>query len=562
MAEEKLETILLEDDLVSREELQEALDVHAEEDDHIGQTLIDMGLIDQEELHYSLAEQKNLEYREPEPEDVDRRFQRELPEAYLEDNRVLPFESNQDTLNVLTTFPISYECLADLKNRYDLEPQPVVCSPEHLSTLLSSIRTNGTGTKNSHSSPRDEFELVEDDTDQYENAVEQAKQTRIIRLVNSIIREALEQRATDIHIEPQREELVLRFRIDGVLHEHRTLSKELLAPIVSRVKIMAQLDIAESRRPQDGRFTIRREGEPIDVRVATTPSSNGEGAVLRLLDHSETNLELNNLGFPERVEQEFRESILRTHGIILVSGPTGSGKTTTLYSGLRLLNQSDVKIITIEDPIEFELDGIHQIQVRPEIGLTFSDGLRSVLRQDPDIMMIGEIRDLETAKIAIQAALTGHLVLSTIHTNNASAAVNRLIDMGVPHYLIPSALETVLAQRLVRTLCPECKQPYTPSDDVLASFDMTREDLKDRTLYRAEGCDHCNQTGYYGRTGIFELLDVNENVESVIRNEGSKEEIEQVAREGSMVPLRKAGRSKVLNGETTFEEISRVIHRA
>ncbi|NPA15635.1 MAG: type II secretion system ATPase GspE, partial [Deferribacteres bacterium] len=404
------------------------------------------------------------------------------------------------------------------------------------------------------------IEVVEDNVEYLKDIASEAP---IIRLVNIIINRAVEKGASDIHIEPFEKEVKVRYRIDGVLHEVETLPKNALPGIVSRIKIMAKLDIAEKRLPQDGRIKLKIEGKDIDIRVATLPTLFGEEVVMRLLDRSSILLSLEDLGFSKDVFDKFVRLITSSYGMILVTGPTGSGKTTTLYASLNRINTPDKKIITIEDPVEYQLEGINQIQVNPAIGLTFASGLRSIVRQDPDIVMVGEIRDIETAEIAIQAALTGHLVFSTLHTNDAASAITRLIDMGVEDYLVASSVIGILAQRLVRKLCPHCKKKIAVSDYMRRVFEEhgMAERLDKGEIYAAEGCAECDYTGYKGRMGIFELLVVDDDIRALISKGVDSETIKKKAISKGMRTLIEDGLDKVASGVTTLEEVLRVAQK-
>ena len=404
------------------------------------------------------------------------------------------------------------------------------------------------------------IEVVEDNVEYLKDIASEAP---IIRLVNIIINRAVEKGASDIHIEPFEKEVKVRYRIDGVLHEVETLPKNALPGIVSRIKIMAKLDIAEKRLPQDGRIKLKIEGKDIDIRVATLPTLFGEEVVMRLLDRSSILLSLEDLGFSKDVFNKFVRLITSSYGMILVTGPTGSGKTTTLYASLNRINTPDKKIITIEDPVEYQLEGINQIQVNPAIGLTFASGLRSIVRQDPDIVMVGEIRDIETAEIAIQAALTGHLVFSTLHTNDAASAITRLIDMGVEDYLVASSVIGILAQRLVRKLCPHCKKKIAVSDYMRRVFEEhgMAERLDKGEIYAAEGCAECDYTGYRGRMGIFELLVVDDDIRALISKGVDSETIKKKAISKGMRTLIEDGLDKVASGVTTLEEVLRVAQK-
>jgi general secretion pathway protein E len=392
-----------------------------------------------------------------------------------------------------------------------------------------------------------------------EDLLESEDDAPIIKLINATLSEAIKEGASDIHIETFEKELLIRFRVDGVLREVLSPNRKLASLLVSRIKVMAQLDIAEKRIPQDGRISLRIAGRAIDVRVSTMPSSYGERVVMRLLDKNNARLNLADLGMSSNNEQAFGELLRKPHGIILVTGPTGSGKSTTLYAGLSDINSKDRNILTVEDPVEYELPGIGQTQVNPKVDMTFARGLRAILRQDPDVVMIGEIRDLETAEIAVQASLTGHMVISTLHTNTAAGAITRMEDMGIEPFLLSSSLLAVISQRLVRTLCNDCKVEVTPDASEIALLglnpaDVTRDNI---TIFHPKGCDKCNFSGYRGRLGIHEMLQVDEPVRDLIHNGHGEQAIEKHARE-TVPSIRDDGMSKVLAGRTTLEEVLRV----
>jgi len=380
----------------------------------------------------------------------------------------------------------------------------------------------------------------------------------IVKLVSQLVLGAFEHRASDIHIEPFKDRIRVRYRIDGILHEIKTLPQSLQGTVTSRLKIMAKLDIAEKRLPQDGRIKLKIAHNDVDFRVSTLPSIYGESIVLRILDRSSLELDMSAIGFAAREEQEFRNLINLPNGVILVTGPTGSGKTTTLYTALHAINRPDRKIITVEDPIEYQLSGINQVQTKPSIGLTFANALRSILRQAPNIIMIGEIRDAETASIAIEASLTGHLVFSTLHTNDAPGAVIRLIDMGIKPYLVASSVQAVIAQRLVRSICPHCKEPITPSAQVLHLLHIKTEDIAGAQFYKGKGCDACSHTGYSGRVAIFELFKFTDDIRALLYKKVSRSILRDRARQHGMRSLREDGMQKVIEGITTLEEVVRV----
>jgi general secretion pathway protein E len=395
-----------------------------------------------------------------------------------------------------------------------------------------------------------------EDEENIDHLRDMASEGPVIRLVNLIITRAIKMRASDIHFEPFEDLFRVRYRIDGVLHDVESLPKRLQAAVISRVKIMAKLNIAERRLPQDGRIMLRVKGKEIDFRVSTVPTIHGESIVLRILDKSSIVLDIDRLGFPSDVLEGFKDLIGRPHGIILVTGPTGSGKTTTLYCALEKINSPEKKIITVEDPVEYQLSGINQIQVKPMIGLTFANALRSIVRQDPDVILIGEIRDAETAEIAIHSALTGHLVLSTLHTNDAPSAITRLIDMGMEDYLLSSTIIGILAQRLVRVACPHCREPFAPDQAILKEMKLSPEGLSQARVSEVKGCESCSHTGYWGRSGIFEFLKVSDEIQRLIL-EKKDSSIREAARKQGMRTLREDGWLKVREGMTTISEVLR-----
>ena len=387
-----------------------------------------------------------------------------------------------------------------------------------------------------------------------------ASEAPVIRLVGLIIRKALETRASDIHVEPFENRLIVRYRIDGVMHEVESPPRRLAAAVISRIKIMANLDIAERRLPQDGRIKLRIQGKEIDLRVSTVPTMHGESVVMRILDKGGVPLNFESLGFEPDLLNQFTELLLRPHGILLVTGPTGSGKTTTLYTALSMINKPEVKVLTVEDPVEYQLEGINQIQVKPQIDLTFANALRSIVRQDPDVIMIGEVRDLETAQIAVQSALTGHLVLSTLHTNDAASTVNRLLDMGMEDYLLTTTVIGIQAQRLVRTLCRHCRKPYRAVPEMVDEMGLRRFVDADAevTLYEPVGCEQCAQTGFVGRVAIMEIMPMSDTIRSLIMRHASSGEIQKQALAEGMMSMYDHGLRKVLAGTTTLEEVLRV----
>ncbi len=483
---------------------------------------------------------------------------RALPFAFAKRNGALVAEAGEQGVTVLLRPGSSITTLAEVRRFLD---RPVffetLSADEFDARLQKSYEQHSGQAMQMMDDLDDEADLfaVADSMPEPEDLLESEDDAPIIRLINALLTQAIKEDASDIHIEPYETRLLVRFRVDGMLREVLTPRRVLAPLLVSRIKVMAKLDIAEKRLPQDGRISLRVAGRAVDVRVSTIPTGEGERVVMRLLDKQAGRLDLSHLGMDEQTHNNMNAVIRKPHGIILVTGPTGSGKTTTLYAVLTQLNDNKRNIMTVEDPVEYNLDGISQTNVNPKVDMSFARGLRAILRQDPDVVMIGEIRDLETAEIAIQSSLTGHLVLSTLHTNSAVGAVTRLRDMGVEPFLLSSTLLGVLAQRLVRLLCHECKTPYTANAVDCERFELDADAAP--TFYKAEGCKHCNYQGYRGRTGIYELVDVDDHLRSMIHDGTSEHEIEHYAR--SLTPsIRDDGLRRVLAGDTTVEEVLRV----
>ncbi len=515
------------------------------------------GLLEEGEVLELLAEQTGCELRDLHDFTVPRDVLSLVPPRLVFKHTVMPIERRDGTLVVATSNPFDLYALDEVEAKTGLHVEPVVAPRGQIEQLIKQHFGLGGGTVSELVADREELEFLEEPEDLEAELDEEAKQPSVVRLVNEILLEAIEQRASDVHIESQESGLKLRYRIDGVLHKQPVPPEidRFRSAIISRLKIMARLNIAEKRLPQDGRIKLRVKGRDIDVRVSVIPMIHGEGLVLRILDKGGMEFDLQRLGMEPDTYAAFRKLIQRPHGILLVTGPTGSGKTTTLYSALRDIRSEAIKIITIEDPVEYHLEGLNQIQVHAKIGLTFAAGLRSILRHDPDVILVGEIRDLETAEIAIQASLTGHLVFSTLHTNDAASAFVRLVDMGVEPYLVSSTVEAVMAQRLVRVLCSACKEPYEPDPADLPD-DFPYE--PGMTLYRPVGCRECRNTGYRGRVGIFELLLTDDRIRELTVERASAVAIFNAARASGMRTLREDGWIKVRNGLTTVEEVLRV----
>jgi len=478
---------------------------------------------------------------------------------FLSEHKIYPMRMSDDEFHVAFCDPASLPLADAMVIGSSRSIKPYLATEETIHHAIE--RSFGTGAtvmetivdRIDETSEPDETDL----TDDPDHLGDLASGAPVIRLVNLIIQRAVESGASDIHIEPFEEDLVVRYRIDGILHNVEAPPKKMQAAVVSRIKIMARQDIAEKRLPQDGRIRTRISGKDIDMRVSTLPTVYGESVVMRILDRSAVLIELEELGFPETELEQFNTLIRKPYGMVLVTGPTGSGKTTTLYGALDKINTPDKKIITIEDPVEYQMKGINQIQVRPNIGLTFQNGLRSIVRQDPDILMVGEIRDFETAEIAIQAALTGHMVFSTVHTNDSAGSITRLLDMGVEHYLISSALAGVLAQRLVRILCKKCRKEVPADPETMKIISAVGKGGL-ATVYRETGCPACSHTGYRGRTGIYELLVVSDNIRNLILKKTSAHIIKEEARREGMITLREDGFRKAGEGITSLSEVVRV----
>ena len=479
-----------------------------------------------------------------------------LSVRFIRENRIVPLEFKQNTLKVIMADPDNQDLIQALKVAvsYDIEiyssdkrsieeyiEKYYSQEIQDISKIIENIEDNS-------------LQFIHEEEDDVGHLQDLASEAPIIRLVNMIVTRAVESRASDIHIEPYADELKVRYRIDGVLHDIELVPKKLQAAIFSRIKIMAKLNIAERRLPQDGRIKLKVGGSEIDIRVSSVPVLYGESLVMRLLHQEGILIDMEQLGFPPDILQNFNNIIKNTNGIILVTGPTGSGKTTTLYGALDKINSSDRKIITVEDPIEYHLKGINQIQVKPNIGLDFPNILRHIVRQDPDVIMIGEIRDLETAEIAIQSALTGHLVFSTLHTNDAPTAITRLMDLGVQSYLLAATIRGILAQRLVRRICPQC----TELDEVAMSDERIIGLGQDIKLFKGRGCENCAQTGFYGRSGIYELLQVDQSIHQLIIKNADARQIREEARKNGMRTLLEDGLLKVKSGQTTINEVFRV----
>ena len=527
----------------------------------LDQTAVQLGFITEEAALRALGEEVGLEFIDLAETEVDLGLLRTFPQRFIHRETLFPVRQNNGTLTVATSDPFNLYPLDELSVITGLKVEPVLAARSEILKLIKAHLGVGSETVEGllAQASDDRIELLEEIESDGSELSELAQEPSVVRLVNEILLEAIESRASDVHIEVHASGLSIRYRIDGVLHPQPVPPEitRFQAAIISRLKIMSRLNIAERRLPQDGRIELKVAGREIDIRVSVIPMIHGEGVVLRILDKGRMEFSLAGLGMEPELYAVYSQLIRLPHGIILVTGPTGSGKSTTLYSSLLEIRSPETKIITTEDPVEYQLEGINQIQVHPKIGLTFGNSLRSILRHDPDIILVGEVRDLETAENAIQASLTGHLVFSTLHTNDAAGAFTRLVDMGVEPFLVSSTVEAVMAQRLVRTLCAHCRQPWHPKrEDLPADFPFDR--LDGRPLYRAAGCRECRHVGYRGRVGIFELLVASDRTRQLAHDRASTWAIHQAALEEGMTTLRDDGWRKVLAGRTTVEEVARV----
>jgi general secretion pathway protein E len=523
---------------------------------------VDSGLVSEEAALRALGDEVGIPFVDLEQQTIDLSLLRGFPLKLIHRHALFPIQRQNGTLTVATSDPFDLYPLDELSATTGLTIEPVLAQREQIARQIKAHLGVGSETIDDLLALQEEEDIqLLDEIDVDGELSEEAQEASVVRLVNEILLEAIESRASDVHIESQASGLKIRYRIDGMLHP-QPIPPEISrfqAAMISRLKIMARLNIAEKRLPQDGRIKLRVSGREIDVRVSVIPMLHGEGIVMRLLDKGRMEFSLEALGMEHDLHVRYSELIRMPHGIVLVTGPTGSGKTTTLYSSLLEIKNESTKIITTEDPVEYQLEGINQIQVHPKIGLTFAASLRSILRHDPDIVLVGEIRDMETAENAIQASLTGHMVFSTLHTNDAPSAYTRLVDMGVEPFLVASTVEAVMAQRLVRTLCTKCREAYRPNrEDLPKDFLWDEYERRGQPLYRPHGCRGCRQLGFEGRQGIFELCVTTDAVRQLAHDRSSSWEIRQAARKDGMRTLREDAWLKVLNGITTVDEVLRV----
>ena len=560
----RLGDILIEEKLLTQEQLSQALYEQRRTGKPLAVILIATGVVSEEDIVITLSEQLGIPHLRVESYEIPAEVLAEVPEGIARRYHLIPVAKTGNSLTIAMSDPLNIVAVDDVRMLTGYEIEAVVSLDSEVKKAIERYYAGKeVEVEDFEDILRDaEADLVTLSEEREEVDInhlkEEVEQAPVIRLVNLTLINAIKEGASDIHIEPFEKTVRVRYRVDGILYETRPPPKSLQAAVVSRIKILSEMDIAERRVPQDGRFRIRYSGREIDFRVSTLPTYFGEKVVMRILDKGALTLDLDKLEFEEQPLEDLRESLSRPNGIILVTGPTGSGKTTTLYSALHMLNTMDVNIVTVEDPVEYELHGINQVQARPEVGLTFAAGLRSILRQDPDIVMVGEIRDEETADIAVKAALTGHLVLSTLHTNDAPGAITRLIDMGMEPFLISSSMILAAAQRLVRRNCPDCRQSYRVPQQVLDRAQLKVEPGEEVILAKGKGCKRCNDTGYKGRLALLEGLKITEGIQDLIMASASAGDIKRKAIENGMLTLRQVGLRKAVAKLTTLEEVLRV----
>src|SRR5688572_5361707 len=552
--------LVKERNLIDDLQLEEVIQEQARSGKSFGTILSDFQLVDTDTQLQLIAEHLSTEVVDLGDYEATPELLKAVPAASARMYQCLPVAEHGSVLHVAMADPLTnHQAIDELAYIVSREIQLVVADESAIGRLIS--RHYGDDTESVSDILKElgsDADIAKEVSEAGEDAAgmaDLANEVPIVRFVNLVLFQAVQDRASDIHFEPFEDEFKIRYRVDGALYEMTPPPKHLALPVISRLKVMANLNISERRLPQDGRISFQMGNRQVDLRVSTLPTQFGESVVLRVLDRSAVNLELESLGLPKYVYDYIGEAIQQPNGIFIVTGPTGSGKTTTLYSCLRRVNSIDVKLLTVEDPVEYDIDGIMQVAINDAQGMTFGKALRSFLRQDPDVIMLGEMRDLETSQIAIQASLTGHLVLSTLHTNDAPGAVTRLVDMGVEPFLISSTLMAVLAQRLVRTVCKKCRTPFEPTESQLRLLNLSPHDIGDKVFYYGRGCSNCNDTGYKGRKGVFELLVVNEPVRNLINERAPTVVLRQKAVELGMVTLREDGLRSIFDGDTTIEEV-------
>jgi type IV pilus assembly protein PilB len=560
LAAKPIGQILKDMDLISELDIQEALQDQKSKGGALGRILVDKGLVTDSDLRIAIAKQAGMDPVNLDEVVMSADLLEMVPAHVAETYQVIPVEFDGSVLTLAVADPQNMSALDDMKFMLNVEVKGALSDPESIERAMEKYYADRSESMESllGSIGKDDIEVLDDnrhemmDMDQLEKDVNAAP---VVKLLNMVLLSAIKDRASDIHLEPFEKEFKIRYRVDGVLYEMMPPPIQLARAVISRVKVMSHLDIAETRLPQDGRIELNIAGRPVDLRVSTLPTMYGESVVMRVLDRGQVSLDLQNIGLRAKDLELLQKMIMKPNGIILVTGPTGSGKTTTLYSCLNEANDPRTKIITTEDPVEYNIDGIIQIPINEEINVTYAACLRAILRQDPDKILVGEIRDLETAQIAVEASLTGHIVFSTLHTNDAPSSVIRLIDLGVESFLLTATVEAVVAQRLVRRVCDVCKVEYEPTDDMLMELELTPSDVQGRTFFYGKGCKECNGSGYKGRIALFEIMVMSDRMRDRIMDGASTQELQSVAREEGMTTLRDAGLLHIYDGITTIEEV-------
>jgi len=559
----KLGRVLTKMGKVTREQVHEALAVQKTRKAPIGQLLVELGYITDRDVQEALAGQVGMGYIDLAEHDIEDETAHVLPAETALAYQVIPFEHDAGSkrLKIALKSADNFRAVDDLRLLMGFKVLAFVADPDQIDTLLKKFYAKAESVTDlvSDIASDDKFASLEGrgDSIDLDAVMDAAEDNKVIKLLNLVLLQAIKDKASDIHFEPFEDEFKMRYRIDGVLYEMVPPPPYLASAIVSRIKVMASMDIAERRLPQDGRIELAVAGNPIDLRVSVLPTMHGESVVMRVLDRSNVELNIDRVGFGEHDLETVKSLMHKPNGIVIVTGPTGSGKTTTLYAALASLNSIDSKILTAEDPVEYDIDGLCQCQINTDVGLTYAACLRSFLRQDPDIILVGEIRDLETAQIAVQASLTGHLVFSTLHTNDAPSSIVRLLDLGLESFLLTATIEGIVAQRLVRRVCPKCKEQYAPTEEQLMELSLTPEDIAGKELYRGKGCGHCHGSGYKGRMGIFEILVLDDDLRDMIMRETNMGVFRAEARRRGMRTLRECGLEAIYNGQTTIDEVVR-----
>jgi type IV pilus assembly protein PilB len=556
----RLGRILIKMGRATRDQVEEALNLQKDRRAPIGQLLIELGYIAQSDLNIALAAQAGMETVDLDDIDIEQEVIHLIPSEMAQVYNVVPlfYDKESNELTVALKSPENFGALDDLRLLMGFNVKAMVAPEEQIDKRIAAYYQDQESLSDLVAELSEKSNLENLGTDQsidLDALVEATEDSKVKRLLNLVLLQSIKDHASDLHLEPFEHEFKMRYRVDGTLYELIPPPRSLALPIVSRIKVMASLDIAERRVPQDGRIELMVNNQPVDLRVSILPTMFGESAVLRVLDRANVSLDLGQVGMRKDDLDNFRQLIHKPNGIVIVTGPTGSGKTTTLYSALAELNQPDTKLLTVEDPVEYDIDGLIQVQINNNVGLTFARALRSFLRQDPDVILVGETRDLETAKIAVEAALTGHLVFTTLHTNDAPSTVARLLDLGLEAYLVNATVEGVLAQRLVRRICQRCKSPYDPTEQELMELSLEPEDLEGRQLYRGRGCEFCNGTGYKGRMGLFEMMVLDDEMRELVSQNASTGVLREEARKRGMRTLREAGLMALYEGWTTIEEV-------